>query len=57
MIRTKGQPAYAVTKDQAYDAAVRILRNNPGFASLDQDRDRGSSWDRSMGAWASWVFG
>ena len=50
--------AYSITKDQAYDAAVRILRGNPGFANLEQDRERGfilGSFNGSLGFLGVWV--
>jgi hypothetical protein len=50
--------AYAVTKDQAYEAAARILRSDPGFANLEQDRERGfilGSFNGSLGFLGVWV--
>jgi len=49
---------YSVTKDQAYEAAARIVRSNPGFANVELDRDRGfllGSFNSSLGFLGVWV--
>jgi len=49
---------YALSKDQAYDAAIRILRSNPGFDHLEQDRASGylmGAFNSSLGFLGVWI--
>lgn len=49
---------YAMSKDQAYDAAVRILRSNSGFDHIEQDRASGfvmGAFNSSLGFLGVWV--
>ena len=57
--KADGTPrTYAVSKEQAYDAALRILRSNPGFGQIEQDRASGylmGAFNSSLGFLGVWV--